>query len=84
MWLRTALAITSKDGGFGVLAVSEHAAEKELTRLDEQPNRRPLKRVAQVTDQAGQVRQQTRAVPVDQPAQAGRACSTWSTGIGRH
>jgi excisionase family DNA binding protein len=43
----TVLAITSKDGRFGALAVSAaHGRRKELTRLDEQPNRRPLKRVA--------------------------------------
>jgi excisionase family DNA binding protein len=44
----TVLAITSKDGRFGALAVSAAARgpRKELTRLDQQPNRRPLKRVA--------------------------------------
>jgi excisionase family DNA binding protein len=43
----TVLAITSKDGRFGALAVSAaRGSRKELTRLDEQPNRRPFKRVA--------------------------------------
>ena len=43
----TDLAITSKDGRFGALAVSAaRGPRKELTRLDGQPNRRPLKRVA--------------------------------------
>jgi excisionase family DNA binding protein len=43
----TVLAIASKDGRFGVLAVSAaRGPTKEGDRLDEQPNRRPLKRVA--------------------------------------
>jgi excisionase family DNA binding protein len=42
----TVLAITSKDGRFGALAVSAARAQEGVDRLDEQPNRRPLKRVA--------------------------------------
>ena len=43
----TVLAITSKDGRFGALAgVSSTRAQEGADRLDEQPNRRPLKRVA--------------------------------------
>jgi excisionase family DNA binding protein len=43
----TVLAITSKDGRFGVLAVSAARGPREgVDLLDEQPSRRPLKRVA--------------------------------------
>jgi excisionase family DNA binding protein len=42
----TVLAITSKDGRFGPLVSGARGPRKELAPLDEQPNRRPLKRVA--------------------------------------